>query len=385
MQPHIRAFVERAVIFSPCPDCDGTRLNEPRASSKIAGINIADACAMQISDLAEWIRSLDEPAVAPLLAALQQSLDSFVEIGLGYLSLDRPSGTLSGGEAQRTKMIRHLGSALTDVTYVFDEPTIGLHAHDVERMNLLLRQLRDKGNTVLVVEHDPEVIQIADHLVDLGPGAGTHGGEIVYQGDYVGLLDSGTATGKHLDAAPDLKETVREPTGVIPIRRPVCTTSRRVGGRAPRRVGGGHRGGRVRARALSSTAACRGSTRRSPLSTSPRSRAPAAPIRPPTAGSPTPSAAPSPRPTTSSRPSSAPTRKGRARSARGSVSSTPHWGSWTRWSPYATSARGAASSSQSSSTGSGARTSSRCSPCPPRRRPTSSPPTSPPGSFSSVS
>ena len=182
MQPHIRAFVERAVTFTTCPDCGGTRLSEAARSSKIEGINIADACAMQISDLADWVRGLDEPSVAPLLAALRQTLDSFVEIGLGYLSLDRPSGTLSGGEAQRTKMIRHLGSSLTDVTYVFDEPTIGLHPHDVQRMNDLLLRLRDKGNTVLVVEHEPETIAIADHVVDLGPGAGTAGGDRLLRG-----------------------------------------------------------------------------------------------------------------------------------------------------------------------------------------------------------
>ena len=219
LQPHIRAFVERAVTFTACPDCGGTRLSEAARSSRIKGTNIADVCAMQISDLAEWVGGLDEPSVAPLLAALQQTLDSFVEIGLGYLSLDRPSGTLSGGEAQRTKLIRHLGSPLTDVTYVFDEPTIGLHAHDVERMNTLLRSLRDKGNTVLVVEHDPEVMQIADHLVDMGPGAGTHGGEIVYQGDFAGLLASDTATGRHLERRPTLRESVREPSGAIPIRK----------------------------------------------------------------------------------------------------------------------------------------------------------------------
>ena len=219
MQPHIRAFVERAVTFTVCPDCNGTRLSEGARSSKIAGISIADACAMQINDLAEWVRGLDEPSVTPLLTSLRETLESFVEIGLGYLSLDRPAGTLSGGEAQRTKMIRHLGSALTDVTYVFDEPTIGLHAHDVERMNTLLRQLRDKGNTVLVVEHDPEVIEIADHLVDVGPGAGTHGGKIVYEGDYTGLVTSATATGAHLGRRPKLKEIVREPTGAIAIKK----------------------------------------------------------------------------------------------------------------------------------------------------------------------
>ena len=213
MQPHIRAFVERAVTFTTCPDCGGTRLNEAARSSKIKKINIADACAMQISDLAEWVRGLDEPSVAPLLEALQQTLDSFVEIGLGYLSLDRPSGTLSGGEAQRTKMIRHLGSSLTDVTYVFDEPTVGLHPHDIQRMNDLLLQLRDKGNTVLVVEHKPETIAIADHVVDLGPGAGTAGGEVVFEGTVDGLRASGTMTGRHLDDRASLKETVRTPTG----------------------------------------------------------------------------------------------------------------------------------------------------------------------------
>ena len=213
LQPHIRAFVERAVTFTTCPECGGTRLSEAARSSKIEGINIADACAMQISDLAEWVRGLDEPSVAPLLAALRQTLDSFVEIGLGYLSLDRPSGTLSGGEAQRTKMIRHLGSSLTDVTYVFDEPTIGLHPHDIQRMNDLLLQLRDKGNTVLVVEHKPETIAIADHVVDLGPGAGTAGGTICFEGTVEGLRASGTITGRHLDDRAALKETVRTPTG----------------------------------------------------------------------------------------------------------------------------------------------------------------------------
>ena len=210
MQPHIRAFVDRAVTFTTCPDCGGTRLSEAARSSKIEGINIADACAMQISDLAEWVRGLDEPSVAPLLATLQQTLDSFVEIGLGYLSLDRPSGTLSGGEAQRTKMIRHLGSSLTDVTYVFDEPTIGLHPHDIQRMNDLLLRLRDKGNTVLVVEHKPETIAIADHVVDLGPGAGTAGGDVCFEGTVDGLRASGTLTGRHLDDRAALKETVRD-------------------------------------------------------------------------------------------------------------------------------------------------------------------------------
>ncbi len=218
MQPHIRAFVERAVTFTTCPECEGTRLTKEARSSKIAGINIADACAMQISDLAEWVRGLDEPTVAPLLAGLRETLDSFVEIGLGYLSLDRPSGTLSGGEAQRTKMIRHLGSSLTDVTYVFDEPTIGLHPHDIQRMNDLLLRLRDKGNTVLVVEHKPEAIAIADHVVDLGPGAGSGGGTVCYEGTVEGLRASGTITGRHLDDRASLKESVRTPTGVLEIR-----------------------------------------------------------------------------------------------------------------------------------------------------------------------
>ena len=218
MQPHIRAFVERAITFTTCPDCGGSRLNDGARSSKIKGINIADACAMQISDLAGWVRELSDPSVAPLLTALGETLDSFVEIGLGYLSLERPAGTLSGGEAQRTKMIRHLGSSLTDVTYVFDEPTVGLHPHDIQRMNDLLRQLRDKGNTVLVVEHKPEMIEIGDHVVDLGPGAGTAGGEVMYEGTVEGLRASGTITGKHLDDRARLKDSVRAPSGVIEVR-----------------------------------------------------------------------------------------------------------------------------------------------------------------------
>lgn len=218
MQPHIRAFVERAVTFTSCPECEGTRLSEEARSSKIGGVSIADACAMQISDLAEWVRGLDEPTVAPLLAALGQTLDSFVEIGLGYLALDRPSGTLSGGEAQRVKMIRHLGSSLTDVTYVFDEPTIGLHPHDIQRMNGLLLRLRDKGNTVLVVEHKPETIAIADHVVDLGPAAGTAGGTVCFEGTVEGLRAGGTVTGRHFDDRAALKETVRKPTGTLEIR-----------------------------------------------------------------------------------------------------------------------------------------------------------------------
>ena len=218
MQPHVRAFVERAVTFTTCPECDGTRLSQAARSSKIAGVSIADACAMQISDLAGWVRGLHEPSVAPLLGALGETLDSFVEIGLGYLSLDRPSGTLSGGEAQRTKMIRHLGSSLTDVTYVFDEPTIGLHPHDIARMNELLLQLRDKGNTVLVVEHKPEAIAIADHVVDLGPGAGTAGGTVCFEGTVEGLRASDTLTGRHLDDRASLKPAVRTPTGALEIR-----------------------------------------------------------------------------------------------------------------------------------------------------------------------
>ncbi|NPC70062.1 excinuclease ABC subunit UvrA [Corallococcus sp. AB004] len=218
MQPHIRAFVERAVTFTSCPECKGTRLSAPARSSKIKGINIADACAMQISDLAEWVRGLDSPSVAPLLASLRHTLESFVEIGLGYLSLDRPAGTLSGGEAQRTKMIRHLGSSLTDVTYVFDEPTVGLHPHDIQRMNELLLRLRDKGNTVLVVEHKPEMIAIADHVVDLGPGAGTAGGEVVFEGTVEALRSSDTLTGRHLSDRVALKSSVRKPSGVLKVR-----------------------------------------------------------------------------------------------------------------------------------------------------------------------
>ncbi|MFB9237986.1 ATP-binding cassette domain-containing protein [Plantactinospora siamensis] len=228
MQPHIRAFVERAVTFTVCPECDGTRLSALARSSKINGKSIADACAMQISDLADWVRELREPSVAPLLTGLQHLLDSFTEIGLGYLSLDRPAGTLSGGEAQRTKMIRHLGSSLTDVTYVFDEPTIGLHPHDIQRMNQLLLRLRDKGNTVLVVEHKPEAIAIADHVVDLGPGAGTGGGEVVFAGTVSGLRRSGTLTGRHLDDRAALKPAVRTPTGKLAVRGAATNNLRHV-------------------------------------------------------------------------------------------------------------------------------------------------------------
>jgi excinuclease UvrABC ATPase subunit len=218
MQPHVRRFVERAVTFTTCPDCDGTRLSKEALSAEVEGKNIADLCRMQISDLAAWLRELDEPSVRPLLTGLQHLLDSFTEIGLGYLSLDRPAGTLSGGEAQRTKMIRHLGSSLTDVTYVFDEPTIGLHPHDIERMNQLLLQLRDKGNTVLVVEHKPETIAIADHVVDLGPGAGTHGGSVTFEGSVEELRGSDTVTGRHLDDRARLKDEVRNPSGALQVR-----------------------------------------------------------------------------------------------------------------------------------------------------------------------
>jgi excinuclease ABC A subunit len=218
LQPHVRAFVERAVTFATCPECGGTRLSEGARSSKVNGISIADACAMEIGDLADWVRGVDEPSVAPLVEMLHRTLDSFGEIGLGYLSLDRASGTLSGGEAQRIKMIRQLGSSLTDVTYVFDEPTTGLHPHDIQRMNGLLLQLRDKGNTVLVVEHKPETIAVADHVVDLGPGAGSAGGTICFEGTVQGLRASRTVTGRHLDDRATLKETVRSPTGALPIR-----------------------------------------------------------------------------------------------------------------------------------------------------------------------
>ncbi|MGB7859824.1 MAG: excinuclease ABC subunit UvrA [Acidimicrobiia bacterium] len=218
LQPHIREFVDRAATFTDCPECGGTRLSEAARSSEIKGANIAEVCAMQISDLAEWVSNLDEPSAAPLLSALRHTLESFVEIGLGYLSLDRASGTLSGGEAQRTKMIRHLGSSLTDVTYVFDEPTVGLHPHDINRMNDLLVQLRDKGNTVLVVEHKPEVIEIADHVIDLGPGAGIAGGEVVFEGTIESLRTSGTVTGKHLDDRATLKEELRSASATLEVR-----------------------------------------------------------------------------------------------------------------------------------------------------------------------
>src|SRR5690606_12368355 len=218
LQPHVRAFVERVATFAPCPDCGGTRLSESARSSKIRGVNIADLCAMQITDLAAWIRELDDPNMAPVVTALGDNLASFVELGLGHLSLDRPSGTRSGGESQRIKMLRHLPSSLTDVTYVFDEPTVGLHPHDTDRMNRLLLQLRDKGNTVLVVEHKPETIRIADHVVDLGPGAGTDGGRVMFEGTVEGLRASDTVTGRHLDDRVSVKDDVRTPTGALEIR-----------------------------------------------------------------------------------------------------------------------------------------------------------------------
>ena len=326
MQPHIREFVDRAVTFTTCPECDGTRLSEAARSSKIKGMSIADACAMQISDLAEWVRGLDEASVAPLLTALQQTLDSFGQIGLGYLSLDRPSGTLSGGEAQRTKMIRHLGSSLTDVTYVFDEPTIGMHPHDIQRMNDLLLQLRDKGNTVLVVEHKPEAIAIADHVVDLGPGAGAAGGEVVFEGTVDGLRASGTLTGRHLDDRASREgvgaDTVGSTGGARrqrpqPAGRRRRHTARRAGGR-DRRGGSGKSSlihGSVSGR---ESKWCR--------STRPRSAARGGATRRPTPGCSTRSARRSRRPTTSSRRCSAPTPRAPAPTATAPASSTPTWG-----------------------------------------------------------
>lgn len=218
LQPHVRAFVDRAVTSSTCPECAGTRLAEGARSCRIDGVSIADACAMQVSDLAAWVRGLDAPPVAPLLGRLAGLLDAVVAIGLGYLALDRPSGTLSGGEAQRITMVRHLGSPLTDLTYVFDEPTTGLHPHDVARLDELLLALRDKGNTVLVVEHDPQTIAIADHVLDLGPGAGSAGGTVVFAGTVEQLRASGTLTGRHLDDRTSLKAAVRTPSGALALR-----------------------------------------------------------------------------------------------------------------------------------------------------------------------
>ena len=301
LQPHIRAFVERVVTFTGCPDCGGTRLNEAARSSKIKGINIADACAMQITDLAEWVGGLKEKSVAPLLTALRETLESFVEIGLGYLSLDRPSGTLSGGESQRTKMIRHLGSSLTDVTYVFDEPTIGLHPHDVQRMNDLLLQLRDKGNTVLVVEHEPETIAIADHVVDLGPGAGTGGGTVCFEGTVKELRRSGTITGRHLDDRAALKEKVRTPNGHAgDPRRDDAQPPERRRRHPPRRAGRRDRRGRLREELAPPRLVVSILLATTPVwwpSTRARSAGRGAATRRPTPGCSTRSARPSPRPT----------------------------------------------------------------------------------------
>jgi excinuclease UvrABC ATPase subunit len=324
LQPHIRAFVERVATFTTCPECDGMRLSEAARSSKIEGISIGDACRMQISDLAAWVRDLDEPSVAPLLATLRHTLDSFVEIGLGYLSLERPSGTLSGGEAQRTKMIRHLGSALTDITYVFDEPTIGLHPHDIARMNDLLLQLRDKGNTVLVVEHKPEAIAIADHVVDLGPGAGTAGGEVVFEGTVEGLRASGTLTGRHLDDRASLKPAVRRPSGALEVRGASTHNLRGVDVDIPlgvlvvvTGVAGSGKSSLIRSSVVGregvvsvDQGAIRGSRRSNPATYT---------------GLLDPIARRSPRPTASSRRCSAPTPRAPAPTATAPASSTPTW------------------------------------------------------------
>jgi excinuclease UvrABC ATPase subunit len=322
LQPHVRAFVERVVTFTTCPECDGTRLAEPARSSKIRGINIADACAMEIRDLADWVRGLDEPTVAPLLTSLGETLDSFVDIGLGYLSLERPSGTLSGGEAQRTKLVRQLGSSLTDVTYVFDEPTIGLHPHDIERMNELLLQLRDKGNTVLVVEHKPETIAIADHAVDLGPGAGTDGGKVVFEGTVKALRASDTITGRHLDDRASLKPSVRTPSGALEVRGANTHNLQDVDVDIPLGVSSSSPASPGRARAHSSTARCPVATAWS-LSTRARSAARAGAIRRRTRECSSRSARRSPRPTGSNPRSSAPTPRAPARPATAPASSTP--------------------------------------------------------------
>ena len=329
MQPHIRAFVERAVTFTECPDCGGTRLAEPARSSRIGGVNIADACAMQISDLAEWVSGLDQPTIAPLLTGLQENLDALVQIGLGYLSLDRPAGTLSGGEAQRVKMVRHLGSALTDVTYVFDEPTAGLHPHDIQRMNTLLLSLRDKGNTVLVVEHKPEVIAIADHVVDLGPGAGKHGGRVEFTGTVAALRASDTLTGRHLDHRAQLRASARPGKGVLEIRGAtqhnlrgvdvdvptgVLTVVTGVAGSGKTSLIHGNLGGREGV-VVVDQGAIKGSRRSNPR---------------PTRACSTSSARTSPRPMASSPRSSAPTPRARAPRARALASSSP---TSARWRP----------------------------------------------------
>ncbi len=322
MQPHVRRFVERAVTFQTCPECEGTRLTAAVRASRIRGRNIADLCAMEITDLAAWLGDLDEPGVAPLLAGLRHLLDSFVDIGLGYLSLDRPAGTLSGGEAQRTKMIRHLGSSLTDVTYVFDEPTTGLHPHDVERMDDLLLRLRDKGNTVLVVEHKPETIAIADHVVDIGPGAGRDGGEVVFQGTVEDLRRSGTLTGRHLDDRVRSRPTSAPPPATSRSAAPPPTTCATSTSTCPSACSASSPVSRARARARSSTARSRGATASS-WSTRARSRARAAATPPPTPVCSSPCARRSPRPTGSSPRCSAPTPRAPATPATAPASSTP--------------------------------------------------------------
>jgi excinuclease UvrABC ATPase subunit len=346
LQPHIRAFVERIATFTTCPDCDGTRLNEAARSSKIKGISIADACAMEIRDLAGWLRELDEPSAAPLLKALGETLESFVDIGLGYLSLERPSGTLSGGEAQRVKMIRHLGSALTDATYVFDEPTIGLHPHDIGRLRELLLQLRDKGNTVLVVEHKPEMMAIADHVVDLGPGAGAAGGEVVFEGSLDGLRASDTITGRHLDDRASLKPSVRTASGTLPVRGAdthnlqhvdvdiplgVLVVVTGVAGSGKSSLIHGSVAGRDGVVVVDQTA-IRGSRRSNPA-------------------------------TYTGLLCSAPTPRAPARPATAPVSSSPSSGSWKPSPRSARSARGSGSRRRCSSTSSVAATSPRCSRC----------------------
>ena len=364
LQPHIRAFVDRAATFTACPDCGGTRLSEAARSSRIDGMNIADVCALQISDLAGWVGSLDEPSVAPLLGALQQTLDAFVEIGLGYLSLDRASGTLSGGESQRTKMIRHLGSSLTDVTYVFDEPTIGLHPHDIQRMNQLLLQLRDKGNTVLVVEHKPETIAIADHVVDLGPGAGTAGGTICFEGTVEGLRAGDTVTGHHLDDRAALKETVRTPVGKLEIRGATTNNLQDVDVDIPlgvlcavTGVAGSGKSSLIHGSSL------RWRAPRSCRSTRMRSAAHDGATRRPTPDCSTRFAKLSPRPTGSSRRSSAPIPKAPAPSATVPASSSPSSVSWTPSPPRVRNVRGSGSRHRCSNTNSRGGTSARCSPC----------------------
>jgi len=363
MQPHIRAFVERAVTFTACPECEGTRLSEAARSSRIDGVSIAEACAMQISDLAIWVRAIDAPGVGPLLTTLQGALDSFVEIGLGYLSLNRPVGTLSGGEAQRTKMIRHLGSSLTDVTYVFDEPTVGLHPHDIQRMNELLKRLRDKGNTVLVVEHKPEAIAIADHVVDLGPRAGTAGGEIVFEGTVAQLRGSGTLTGRHLDDRVTLKTTVRTPSGAIEVRGASSHNLEAVDVDVPSASSLSSPASRARARARSSTARSPEGTEWSPSTRAP-SAARGAAIRLPTRACSSRSARHSRRPTASSRRCSARTRRARARPARALASSTPISGCSPRCRHRAKTAAAGASRRPFSSTGWAQPPSPTCSRCP---------------------